>query len=113
MCLKMLKYSKIDLASDRDFASVMNFVDSVSNVNVYVSDLNPITNSNVHKELKYENVSLSLIDRELKFGDGILKLFMESASEVNVYIGKKDMLITLPRGYKGAFAYYHFVDMTK
>ena len=108
MCLKMLKYSKINLASDRDFNAVENFVNSINKVNVYLSDMNPITNQATNKELRYENVSLTLFGRELNFGDGKLSLRVESANEVKVYIGKNDMLITLPRGYKGAFTYYYF-----
>lgn len=113
MCLKMLKYSKIDLCDDNEFISVEKFVESDGNVNVYMSDLNPITNPKVSKELKYENVELYLYGRELHFDDRRLSLRIEGSKETGVYLGKDDMLISMPRGYKGASTYFYFVKVNK
>lgn len=113
MCLKMLKYKKIDLHSEEDFVFVENFVKSVGNVNVYLSDLNPISCPKTNKELKYENVELYMFGRELHFCDRKLSLREESSNETDVYVGENDMLISLPRGYKGAYTYYHFVKVNK
>jgi hypothetical protein len=109
----MLKYSKIDLCNEDDFIAVEKFVESEGNVNVYLSDLNPVTNSKADKELKYENVELYLYGRELHFDDRRLSLRIEGSKETQVYLGTNDMLITMPRGYKGASTYFHFVKVNK
>ena len=113
MCLKMLKYSKIDLMDDADFQAVENFVESVNKVNVYVSDLNPVSNTKATKTLKYENVNLSLVERKLNFGDGTLSFHIEASRDTNVYVGNNDMLVELPRGYKGLFTYYYFEPISE
>lgn len=111
MCFGVFRnYTKVDL--DLGFDVVENFVLKNPVVTVNVFDDNPLkTKQSPYKS--YENVSMDLFGRELHFGDGVLSLRIESAKEVDVYVKDSDMIISVPRGYKGASTYYHFVKLDK
>lgn len=113
MCLKMLNYSKVLLNEDEGFEKIENFVKGLGNVTVKIYDDNPITNKNAKMSNIYENVEPYLFGREFHFGERMLNFRAEASTDTVIYLGTDDMLVIIPRGYKGAFTYYYFQKVNK
>lgn len=106
--LKMLDYRLVYAGTDSARKKVVHFIDTSAYLNVYRSSENPIINKSVKKELLCENIIPHISSGRLIFEDYSLDI-TSNISQVNkIYIGNKDMLIILPRGYDGAFVYYYF-----
>lgn len=109
MSLGMFSYKRLDTEFGRYKDKLCEFLEKSERFDVIRSDENPITFKKAEKEKICESEKVILSSDRLIFGEFGIGLGSNLVQNNLVYMSKRDMLIAVPRGYKGAFTYYRFV----